>query len=218
VLEKQQLQGFYLKDFQYQFMIKVVDGDTITVLSERLSIPVYDIDDDHLEVLWGMTVAKKLADLGDEKFLEAEGEALLLLKKKNNIISLTGSNPLHARSMRHMRTLGTLVFLDVPSDVILGRLNIMKVDRIVGQATKPMEEILAYRKLFYEQWYDIRIPICEGDTPEQIADMIQEKISPKEYKSTRGYKKNILLQKHLSLDFVWMEDFLFLLFHYQKSE
>ncbi len=33
---------------------------------------MYDVDDDHLEVDWGMSVAEKLETLGDENFLKAE--------------------------------------------------------------------------------------------------------------------------------------------------
>lgn len=47
------------------------------ILSEKLNLKKYDIDDDYLEKFWNKTVAEKLQELGDEKFLEAEGEATL---------------------------------------------------------------------------------------------------------------------------------------------
>jgi shikimate kinase len=43
------------------------------VLGKLLIMPVYDVDDDHLEVDWKTTVSDKLSQLGDEKFIEAEG-------------------------------------------------------------------------------------------------------------------------------------------------
>lgn len=43
------------------------------ILGRKLKMPVYDVDDDHLENDWGVTVAQKLKELGDEKFLIAEG-------------------------------------------------------------------------------------------------------------------------------------------------
>ncbi len=50
-------------------------GKTTTskILGQRLKMEVYDVDDDHLERDWNMTVAEKLKLLGDEKFIEAEG-------------------------------------------------------------------------------------------------------------------------------------------------
>ena len=41
-------------------------------LGVMLNMPVYDVDDDHLEHDWKMPVAKKLELLGDEAFLKAE--------------------------------------------------------------------------------------------------------------------------------------------------
>ena len=54
-------------------------------LSSLLSIPCIDVDDDILEPTWGCTVAEKLAKVGDQKFLQAEEEALLEVgfSKKN---------------------------------------------------------------------------------------------------------------------------------------
>ncbi|XP_033122646.1 threonine synthase-like 1 [Anneissia japonica] len=69
-------------------------------LSQRLKMPVLDIDDDHLEPFWQMKVSQKLSEVGGERFLEAEGEALLQFKASNTIVSLTGSNPLHPEAMR----------------------------------------------------------------------------------------------------------------------
>lgn len=36
------------------------------VLSKKLNMDLYDIDNDHLETVWGTTVAAKLEELGDE--------------------------------------------------------------------------------------------------------------------------------------------------------
>lgn len=50
-------------------------GKTTTskILGQRLKMNVYDVDDDHLEKDWIITVSEKLKLLGDEKFIEAEG-------------------------------------------------------------------------------------------------------------------------------------------------
>lgn len=49
------------------------------------------------------------------------------------VISLSGSNPMHNSAMKHAQSLGIVVYLDVDDSDILGRLERMKVDRIVGQ-------------------------------------------------------------------------------------
>jgi shikimate kinase len=51
-------------------------------LASKLNMPLYDIDDDHLEKEWGMTVADKLKELGDEKFIIEESSKTNFLSKK----------------------------------------------------------------------------------------------------------------------------------------
>jgi shikimate kinase len=106
------------------------------VLSRHLSLSIYDIDDDHLEQVWGCTVASKLTQLGDDLFVQAEGEALCLVKKTRTVISLSGSNPLHEAGMRTLRENNPnsiFLYLDVSRNDIIQRLEAMKVNRIVGQ-------------------------------------------------------------------------------------
>lgn len=160
------------------------------LLGQHFRLPVYDIDDHHLEVVWECPVAEKLAKLGDDGFLEAEGEAMFHLKKTDTIIALTGSNPLHKKGMDYIRSLGIVIYMDVPIDTIARRLYAMKVDRIVGMKNKTIEEVLTYRKDFYEQCYDIRITCGEYDTPSSICKHIIEALQKDEhFVSTRGWYK-----------------------------
>jgi shikimate kinase len=56
--------------------------------------------------VWNCTVGEKLVSVGDEVFVEEEGNALLQVRKTNTVISLTGSNPLHHQSMEHIAKSG----------------------------------------------------------------------------------------------------------------
>lgn len=133
------------------------------------------------------SVASKLAELGDEKFIEAEGEELLAFNLQDHVVSLTGSNPLHRKSMEHLSKTGIFVYLDVSRQVILDRCEIMQVDRIVGQTTKSLNEILEWRQNIYENSYDIRIIIGKNELPLDIANKIcqQLEVQSKFYRSTR---------------------------------
>ncbi|XP_071083037.1 threonine synthase-like 1 [Haliotis cracherodii] len=161
------------------------------LLGAMMDRPVVDIDDDHLEPFWNMTVADKLSKVGGDRFLEEEGKALLKFDGKGKIVSLTGSNPMHTEAMRHIAKSGTVFFIDCPNKEIINRLNMMKVNRIVGQGDgTSMEEILKYRRQFYEKHYDVRIVCDEGETPESVANKIKTKfdsfVNDKGYVSTRG--------------------------------
>ena len=54
---------------------------------------------------------------------------------------------MHQEAMKHAKTLGIVVYLDVDDNDILKRLEMMKVDRIVGQNEGLL---LVFKKAFYE--------------------------------------------------------------------
>ncbi|XP_075068074.1 threonine synthase-like 1 [Mixophyes fleayi] len=143
------------------------------VLGHKLGCPVIDVDDDVLERNWNMSVSSMLQNVGDEQFLEEEGKALLKFSASGSVISLTGSNPLHARSMEHTKKNGIVVYLDVHLEDIIERLERMKVDRIVGQRSGiSMGDILKKRKHFYKKWHDVRVFCQTGDCIEVVADKV----------------------------------------------
>ncbi|NXD12766.1 THNS1 protein, partial [Nothocercus nigrocapillus] len=147
------------------------------IVGQKLDCPVIDVDDDVLETTWNMSVSEKLQDVGNEQFLEEEGKALLKLSASGSVISLTGSNPMHAASMQHVKQNGLVVYLDVPTAVIMRRLKVMRVDRIVGQGPGvSLKDILQFRKQFYKRWHDIRV-LCAGDsTAEAIAEKVLDAV------------------------------------------
>ncbi|XP_060920584.1 threonine synthase-like 1 [Labrus mixtus] len=163
------------------------------VVAHRLGLPAIDVDDDVLEMTWKMPVAAKLASIGGERFLEEEGRALCNFSASGCVVSLTGSNPLHAAAMRHVKESGLVVYLDVDSDDIVRRLAGMKVNRIVGQeAGVSMRDILLHRKQFYEKWVDVRVLCGEGETVEEVAEKVLKAVkryqnhSGESYMSTRS--------------------------------
>ncbi|XP_021243692.1 threonine synthase-like 1 isoform X2 [Numida meleagris] len=173
------------------------------IVGQKLDCPVIDVDDDVLETTWNMSVSEKLQDVGNEQFLEEEGKALLKFSASGSVISLSGSNPMHTAGMQHVKRNGIVVYLDVPTTVIMSRLKSMKVDRIVGQGpATSLKDILQFRKQFYKRWYDVRV-LCGGS---MAAEVVAEKVldavkryqnsEVETYVSTRSTQKNS--QKYFS--------------------
>ncbi|XP_064606711.1 threonine synthase-like 1 [Liolophura sinensis] len=157
-----------------------------SLLSKQLGMWQLDIDNDHLEPLWGTTVAQKLSIVGEESFIQEEGKAVEQLNVSNRVISLSGSNPLHTASMTQLRESGTVVYLDVPISDILCRLHKMKTDRIVGQGNgSTMKDVLQYRLQFYEKFYDIRVIVGKNETCESIAERVIDHL--KTFREERCY-------------------------------
>lgn len=143
------------------------------MVAHKLGLPAIDIDDDVLETTWKMPVAAKLAAVGGKRFLEEEGRALCNFSAYGCVISLTGSNPLHAEAMKHVKQSGLVIYLDVDIEDIIQRLSSMKVNRIVGQeAGVSIKDILLVRKQFYEKWIDVRVLCGTGDTVEEVAEKV----------------------------------------------
>jgi shikimate kinase len=175
------------------------------ILSQMMSMEYIDIDDHVLEPAWGSTVASKLHELGDTEFLQEEARITQALNVKNTIISLSGSNPLVARTIEILSRHSTIIYLDISKECILDRLHVMKVDRIVGQSSQSLDEILEYRRAIYENSYDIRVVVpykknldpnsneYDYTTQEAIAEHVYDRYrhySKQEYVSTRGYSQS----------------------------
>lgn len=143
------------------------------ILGDKLGCCVIDVDGDVLEKTWNMSVSEKLQDVGDERFLEEEGKAVLNLFASGSVISLSGSNPMHDASMWHLKRNGIVVYLDVPLTDIISRLKSMRIDRIVGQNTgASLRDLLKHGRLYYKKWYDARVFCESGASAEEVADKV----------------------------------------------
>jgi threonine synthase len=158
------------------------------LLAARLDMACLDVDNDHLEKVWGMPVAQKLKELGDDEFLQEEALTTMQIEVTNTVISLSGSNPLHRHALMHLAKDSVLLYLDVDKTSILERMNLMKTDRIVGMGTQTLAAILDKRLSVYENSYDLRVTVAEGDSLEKIADKALVQLRRQHhFISTRGY-------------------------------
>jgi threonine synthase len=160
----------------------------------RLNCQLIDVDDDVLERRWNESVASVLRRVGDDAFLRLEADALMALTTHDvpprSVLSLTGSNPLPAGTMEHVRSaLGaTVVMLDADPAHIVDRCARMKVDRIVGQASRPLAAVLEARARRYNAEYDVRVMVDDGESPTAVAERVERAVVRAEsaYVSTRG--------------------------------
>ena len=125
-------------------------------LAEFLNKNFIDFDDDILEQVRKPSVWEILKDLWDEWFLDYEEQETLKLEFKNTVFSCSWSQPLREKAMNHLKKLGTVIWIDVPVEVIESRLQNMKVERIVWMGRMSLKEILLWRKNFYEKAFDYR--------------------------------------------------------------
>jgi len=75
------------------------------------------------------------------------------LEVENSIVSLSGSNPLHQRSMQHVQQLGIVVYLDVQQSDILKRLHEMKV-RDLDNCKTNLRQIFCGQKYYFTSLFN----------------------------------------------------------------
>jgi len=104
------------------------------------------------EKISNQTVTNILNILWDENFLNLEWTIWKQLKfKKTTILSTSGSLPLNLWAMKNIREQWKIIYIDTPIDIIEKRLQLMKVDRIVGMKSgKTLRKILEERKQYYD--------------------------------------------------------------------
>ncbi|XP_059153659.1 threonine synthase-like 1 [Physella acuta] len=179
----------------YVLMGNPGSGKTTTgqIVAQALRKQVFDVDDHLLTPAWGMSVASKLKEVGEQRFLEEEGKVLATLDVQNTVVSLSGSNPLQYGAMTKVAEAGVFIYLDADNETILKRQKAMKVDRIVGMASgATLEDVINFRRTCYEDWYDIRVLVDRTDSKEKVAEKVLKAIEKFEhdpgYVSTRGVK------------------------------
>jgi len=94
---------------------------------------------DLLELLW------------DENFLKLEWYIWEnLIFNKPTVLSASWSLPLEIDAMAHLKVESDVVYIDTPIEIIIQRLTSMKTDRIIWMWKMTLEEILNYRKKYYD--------------------------------------------------------------------
>lgn len=125
------------------------------LLSEKTGMGFVDVDK-YIEKTTREKVWTILSRLWDDKFLDFESSLVRDICVSNTVISTSGSVPLRQEAMNHLRQSWISILIDIPLAQVYARLKRMKVERIVWMGKMTLEEILEYRKMYYEISHDFR--------------------------------------------------------------
>jgi shikimate kinase len=136
--------------------------DTDEMISSKLRMPVQEI----------------FSKYGEEKFREAETEALRSLTGKQSAIIVAGGGIVtKAENIDWLRGLGTVVWLDGDYETLRARIDRLG-DRPLLQTPDPpasLSELLEARNPLYRNAADIRVDISQK-APGEIAELILKNI------------------------------------------
>jgi shikimate kinase len=134
------------------------------ILSERTGRVFRDVDRMLVNRL-GRPIPQLFSIYGEETFREHETAILKSLEPEASIVSTGGGIVLRPVNWEIMRTLGTVIYLKAPLEVLMERLAASKKKRPLLQVEDPEERvksILEARKPLYEQ-ADVIIELGDSD-------------------------------------------------------
>ena len=116
----------------------------------------------------GMKLCDILALRGAEKFGELENEALLSVEADNAVIATGGSAVFCESGMAHLKSGGTVVYLDVPLPELEKRLTGIRTRGVVMKEGETLAQLLEERLPYYEKYADVTVRES-GGTEETVA-------------------------------------------------
>lgn len=121
-------------------------------LAPRLSLEFVDIDD-LLERVYKRSIQALLDELGEQGYMQAEKEMLLNgTSGRQNILVAPGGSVVYVKdAMEHSRAISTIIYLQVPFEIIEARLKARPPRAVIGLGSKSLREL-----------YDERAALCEA--------------------------------------------------------
>lgn len=127
------------------------------------------LDTDHLiEATYAVRLQKVTDSLSRDEFLAVEDETIRALRVRRTVISTGGSAVYSEGAMRHLGTLGPIVHIDVPLDVILARIARKPERGLVIAPGQTVEDLFAERAALYRKWRTHSVP---GNDQGRAADV-----------------------------------------------
>ncbi|MBQ7740940.1 MAG: shikimate kinase [Eubacterium sp.] len=117
----------------------------------------------------------RLQELIDEKgndyFYKAEENAILSLKLEATVIATGGSVIYSEKAMKHLKELGTVIYLHLSYETMMKRINNFTTRGIVVKNGSTLKDMYDERLPLYEKYAD-KIIDCDNNTVEETVEMI----------------------------------------------
>lgn len=112
---------------------------------------------------------------GMDALLLAEEKAIMSVEGHKMLIATGGSAVYSEAAMKHLKTLGPVVYLDVSYEEIDRRINNITSRGIAIREGATLKDVYDERLPLYNQYLDVRIA-CDGLTVEEVIEQIVKNI------------------------------------------
>lgn len=128
----------------------------------------------------GKPLQKILDEDGLDRFLELEEEVGCTLDCDYTVVATGGSMVLSKNAMEHLKSIGTVVYINVAFDEIKRRVTNITTRGIVFHKDETLKNVFDQRTPLYRGYSDITVDIpSENFTVEQSVDTLVEKLQNK---------------------------------------
>ena len=111
----------------------------------------------------GALLQEILDERGVEAFLDLEGEVLSAIRCRRTVIAPGGSCICREGAMEHLRRLGTVVYLKLSYDEVVGRIHNPDSRGIALQPGQTLKDVYDYRTPLYETYAHLTVDV-DGQT------------------------------------------------------
>lgn len=150
---------------------------TCGVLAAKLLLKNFFDTDLLIQSLENKRLQQIINDRGVDAFKKAEEAAVLSLDIKGTVIATGGSVVYSERSMRHLQSMGRLIYLHLSFDEMQKRITNLSTRGIVLQNGETLKDMYDERLPLYEKYADFIID-CDGnsidDTVAEIVAAVQK--------------------------------------------
>ena len=107
------------------------------------------------------TLQKIIDAMGPQGFIDVENEILCDIEAQNTVIATGGSAVYSDAAMKHLASIGTIVYLEISFESLLARLNDLQERGVVlkGGISMSMRELYDEREPLYRKYADIIVNV-----------------------------------------------------------
>ena len=134
------------------------------------------MDSDHLiEAVYAARLQDVTDALGKSAFLDVESSVVSAIKANRTVIATGGSVVYREQTMRHLASLGPLVYLDVPFTVVEERIARNPQRGLAIAPGQTLRDIFQEREELYTRYATLRCPAADKN-PQQCVNWIVQQL------------------------------------------
>ncbi len=123
----------------------------------------------------GKKLSQLLDEHGDEGFRAIENRINAALEVENSVIATGGSVVYGEEAMRHLKSIGTVVYLKLGYAAIENRLGDLHARGVTIKPGWTLRDLYNERVPLYERWADVTVP-CGRMRLREVVRWIQERV------------------------------------------